>query len=173
VSSTDNTTSDWRDETSSDRRSSLGMVRRMAIKLTSGTFWQALGHLLLDSTTPETRDVEVFSGIGFYARPKAGANVEAMVVFPAGASNPVVIATRDEDARKAVANLDQDSTAMFNRSTIIVCKPDGTVEIKLPGGTPQPLPTLAEFNGHTHPAPGGATSPPTTPATGTTVLKAQ
>lgn len=38
------------------------------------------------------------------------------------------------------------------------------------GGT-SPLLTVAEFNAHTHPAPGGATSAPTTPATGTAVLK--
>lgn len=38
-------------------------------------------------------------------------------------------------------------------------------------GGDNPLVTKAEFDSHTHPAPGGATSPPTTPATGTPRLR--
>jgi phage gp45-like len=191
-SETNNTTEEWREQISSQRRSIAGMVRRMAITLTNGGVWRAIGHLLLDSRTREARDAEVFGGIGFAARPKAGANAEAIVVFPGGSSNPVIIATRDEDARRAVASLDQDSdqdsTAMFNRSTIILIKPDGTVEIRASGGTATKLPTLADynalrsaFNSHVHATAGtGPPVPPTaapgipvaTPA-GTTVLKAQ
>lgn len=172
MSKTDDTTRERRDQTSTAERERLGAIRRMAVNLTSGSFWRVLGHLLFGNVR-EQHDAEVFSGIGFYARPKAGANAEAIVAFVGGASNPIIIATRDEDARKAIAQLDDDSTAMFNTATIIVIKPDGTVEIRTAAGVAHPLPTLDEFNAHTHPAPGGATSAPTTPATGTAVLKAQ
>lgn len=136
MSSSTNTPQEWRDETSSTRREIRGAVRRMAITLTSGTFWQVLGHLLLDGT-PETRHPEVFSGVGFYGRPKAGHNADAIVVFPGGSSNPVIIATRDEDARRAVAKIAEDETAMFNSATAVTVRANGTVEIRGVGGTAQ------------------------------------
>lgn len=144
-SNTDNTTREWRDEISTERRSAAGMVRRMAAKLTEGPLWQAIGHLLLDSRTREARDAEVFGTLGFYSRPIANANAEVIVVFPGGAPNPVIIATRDEDLRKLVANLNQGETAMCNRATIILCKPDGTVEVRAPTGVAAPLATKADL----------------------------
>lgn len=190
MSKTDNTTRDYRDETSPESRSMLGMIRRMGVKLTEGAFWQALGHLLIDNVTREARDAEVFGTLGFYSRPKPGANAEVIVVFPGGSSNPVIIGTRDEELRATVAALNQGETAMCNRAVIILCKPDGTAEIRAPGGTALKLPTLADynslrtaFNTHTHVVAGitaGAASvvsavpaaTVTTP-TGTAVLKAQ
>jgi hypothetical protein len=189
-SSTDNTTKEWRDETSPERRGMMGSVRYMAVKLTEGATWQVLGHLLPDAKTPEARQAQHFSGIGFFARPAAGANAEAVVVFPGGASNPIIVATRDEDARKAIAELPQNSTAMFNRLTIVIIKPDGTVEIRASGGTASPLATKADIDAlkawaasHTHVVAGitaggaavtSATPLPVAPvAAGTTVLKAQ
>lgn len=171
MSTTDATSREARAELSTDRRNTLGLVRRMAVKLTSGAFWQTLGHLLLDNTQ-EVRGAEVFSGIGFYARPKADHRAEAIVVFPGGAANPIIVATRDEDARKAVAQLGADETAMFNSQTIIVVK-GSTVEIRTAGGTAHSLVTLAEFNDHIHVASGSNTTPPSVAASGTTVLKAQ
>lgn len=190
MSSTDNTTKEWRDETAPERRRNDGLIRRMPIGLTSGVRWRATGHLLLNSRDREFHDAEVFSGIGFYSRPKAGANAEAIVVFPGDdAQNPIIIATRDEAARKAIAQLEADSTAVFNTQTVILIKSDGTVEIRASGGAATKLPTLADynalrnaFNAHVHPTAGtGPPSPPTavpgiipapTPA-GTQVLKAQ
>lgn len=187
---TDSTVADARGQVSTERRDMRGLVRRMAVKLSSGAFWQVLGHLLLDAT-PEVREAEVFSGIGFYARPKAGHRAEAIVVFPGGAANPIVIATRDEDARKAIAKLDEDATAMFNSKTVIVIKPSGAVEIRGANGTAHALPTLADFNDfvskyneHTHyvavtgtaSAQNGVSAIPpalASSSTGTTVLKAQ
>lgn len=188
-SETDNTVAEWREEISKFRRSAAGMIRLMKLSLTDGFFWRVIGHLLMDNRTQETRDAEVFGVLGFYSRPKAGANADAIVVNAAGSANPVIIGTRDEDLRKAVAVLAQGQTAMCNRATIILCKEDGTVEIRTPGGVATKLPTLADyealraaFNAHVHVAPGGSTAVPTasgsplipvaTPA-GTTVLKAQ
>ncbi len=137
MSSTDDTTRDWRDSIGSDRRLDLGRVRRMAVKLTSGAFWQAVGHLLLDSRTRETVSAEVFGAIGFHSRPAAGANAEVVVVFPGGAANPVIVATRDEDLRRAMGDLDQDQTAMFNRIVTVLCK-GSTVEVRTAVGVVQP-----------------------------------
>lgn len=47
------------------------------------------------------------------------------------------------------------------------------VRISDGSGGEQPLVTKAEFDAHTHPTGVGPSSPPTTPITGTTVLKAQ
>lgn len=145
MSSTDNTTADWREEVGTVRRAVAGMIRRMGVKLTEGTLWQAVGHLLGDNRTKETRDAEVFGTLGFYSRPKPGANAEVVVVFPGGSSNPVIIGTRDEELRATVANLNQGETAMCNRATIILCKPDGTVEIRLPTGTAMELATKQDL----------------------------
>lgn len=190
MSNTDNTTKDWRDETSSELRAILGMIRLMSVKLTEGATWQVEGHTLLDNRTKETRNARIFGALGFYSRPKPGANVESVVLFPGGSSNPVIVATSDEELRATVADLNQGETAMCNRATIILCKPDGTVEIRLPGGTALPLPKLAEladmvskFNSHTHivagVTAGGASVTSAVPVpvvsapSGTAVLKAQ
>ncbi len=189
MSAIDNTTREWRAETSAERRGELGKIRRMVVALSSGVFWQTVGHLLFDNVTHETRDAEVFSGVGFYSRPKAGHNTEAVVVFAGGSSNPIIIATRDEDARKAIANLAEDESAVFNSSTIIIVKANGTVEIRSATGTALSLATKADLDalagkvsGHVHqvvcPSGGGtvvsAAATGSTPAAlGTTVLKAQ
>jgi hypothetical protein len=162
----DNTVEDWAYERSPDRRHMLGAIRRMAVKLTEGAFWRIAGHILLDRKV-EAKDAEVFGGIGFHSRPKPGANAEAIVVFPGGASNPCVVGLRDEDLRKQVAQLDHDETCTFNSLTIIHHTNDGFVEIRTPGGAAFALPTLADynrlrnaFNSHDHPYVNG-----TTPAT--------
>ncbi len=140
MSATDNTIEEWRREGAPERRRTDGMIRRMPIGITGGVRWRVTGHLLLDSRTREAYDAEVFGGVGFYARPKSGSNAEAIVVFPGDdAQNPIIIATRDEDARKAIAKLaEDDSTAVFNSQTIILIKKDGTVEIRSASGPVQP-----------------------------------
>lgn len=195
MSSSDDTTREFRDSISPLARRSEGMVRRMTPTITSGSTWQLTGHLLLENNR-ETIEAENLSGIGFFARPKAGHRCDAIVVYPGGPSNPIIIATRDEDARKAVAELSEDETAAFNSTTIVLIK-GGTVEIRLAGGTALKLPTLADhqdvvnklndviskFNNAHLPVVGGGggtAGPPAVPVvgtapnpTGTAVLKAQ
>lgn len=138
---TDYTVKDFRDQTSPEVRDWRGMIRRVAISLTTGATWQVIGHLLLDGVTRETRPAEVFSGIGFFGRPPAGANAEGVLAFVGGAANPQLIATRDEDTRKKVANIDQNETAMFNSLAIATAKKDGTFEVRA-AATPTVQPTL-------------------------------
>ena len=142
---------------SPDTRGVLGKVRRFALG-TTRTLWQVLGHLLLDGRR-ESRDAEVFSGIGFYARPRATDRAEAIVVFTGeNAASPVVVATRNEDTRSAVAGgLAEDESAMFNSAAIVVVKANGTVEVRLAGGVAVALATLADvqairsaLDGHSH-----------------------
>lgn len=173
-------------------RDLLGRIRRMAITRTNSAIWQIAGHVLLDGTK-ETRNAEVFSGHGFYARPPSSGTPEAIVVFPGGAGNPIIVATRDETTRKAVfqaaGELAAGETAIFNGTTIVVLKVNGTVEIRSVGGVAQALVTKADHdalvswikNQMVIITPSGNSTPGTAPlpavqapsATGTTVLKAQ
>lgn len=168
-----------------------GMVRRMAVTLTSAARWQLLGQRG-GVGGDETVNVEPFTGIGFYSRPPSSGNPEAVVAAVGGMATSVVVATRDEKTRQAVAGqLAIGETAIYNDKAIIVVKADGSVEIRLTGGVAIPLATKADvaaavatFNSHTH---GGITSGAgftSSPANalgpivaaapvGTTVLKAQ
>lgn len=195
MSTTDGTIRDFRNDVSPDRRHVLGSLRRMAVRLTSSAFWKVVGHLLLDGTE-EVRDVEVFSGIGFYARPKKGNRAEALVVFPGGAANPIAVATRDEDSRKIAASIDNDETAMFNTQCGVYATNGGKIEAREPDGTAVELAKASELNnlrafvmqqfsgaGHVHAVSGAATTAvtpvvlpvplPSTDYPGTDVLKGQ
>jgi len=168
-----NTSKDWRDLTATQARELAGKVRRMAVSVTNvlagvgattASFWQVVGHLLLDNTTQETADAEVFSGVGFYARPPAGANAEAIVAFPGGPSNPVVVASRDEATRKKVAGAAlQDETFVYNSQVALRFTASGLIQAYLIGG---PVPVklalqsdvdgvITAYNGHTHAVVGG------------------
>lgn len=167
-SHTSNTAKDWRDLTSTQARELAGKVRRMAVSVTnivkdavttSFSFWQVVGHLLQDNTTQETADAEVFSGVGFYARPPAGANAEAIVAFPGGPSNPVVVASRDEATRKKAAGQAlQDETFVYNSQVVIRMNSAGLIQCYLIGGpTPVKLALASDvdavgnkYNAHTH-----------------------
>ncbi|HEY6179067.1 MAG TPA: hypothetical protein VIX73_31655 [Kofleriaceae bacterium] len=170
---TSNTSKDWRNFTSTQMRQLAGTVRRMAVGVTNvlsgvgtttASFWQVVGHLLLDNTTRETADAEVFSGVGFYARPPAGANAEAIVAFPGGPSNPVVVASRDEATRKkSVGAANQDETYVYNSQVVLRLSNSGLIQAFLIGGpTPVALALLSDvqgvvsaYNGHTHAVAGG------------------
>lgn len=168
MSSSDNTTKEWREENAPERRRHDGMIRRMPVRLTGSVKWSLDGHRLIDGSR-ERRDAEVFGGIGFHSRPAAGANAEAIVLFVGdGAENPVIVATRDEAARAAIAQLEADSTAIFNTKAIVLIKSDGTIEIRSAGGTAARLPTMADyealrtaFNAHVHLETGASTNAPT------------
>lgn len=157
------------DSVSTSVRELYGKVRRMAIGVTS-SLWQVIGHLLLDGKI-EAKDAEAFSGLGFYARPKAGSNAEAIVIFLGeGGSSPAVIACRDEDVRRVVVgDLDEDESAMFNSSTMIIVRASGVVEIKAPNGNPRRVAFHDElhalwsaFDGHGHTYVPGSNTPTTT-----------
>ena len=109
-------------------------IRKLTIELTSGALWNLLGLVAGD----EEQSVPVFSGIGWYARPPDGANSEAVVAKMGGGSqNPAIIASRDEDTRKAVTeanDLAEDETIAFNSKCVLYLKADGTIEAKTTGG---------------------------------------
>ncbi len=159
-------------------RATLGALRRMAIKVTSKALWQVIGHRLLDGSR-ETRDAEVFYGIGIWARPKSSEKAEALVAFLGGASGaPVVVATRNEDARRAVeaviGSLKEGEAILYGSSGLpfVHVKDDQTVEVRKAGGTAVALATLAELTalrdyvrnqfsssaGHTHAVSGAVTT---------------
>jgi phage gp45-like len=137
MSRTDSTIRETRESTGTQARDAFGVLRRMAVSLSSGSFWQAVGLLLLDQVTRETSEPEMFSGIGFYSRPREGANAEVVIGAVGHAQNPIILAARDEDTRKRMAPLDQDEAAIFNTQATVVVKRNGTVEIRLGGGVAQ------------------------------------
>lgn len=129
-----------------EARELAGMLRRMIVTRTSSALWQVLGHDLGHiGGDVETRDAEMFGGVGFYARPSSSGDVEAIVAFPAGGrAAPVIISIRQESVRQDVAgDLAEDETQIHNTEVRIRIKANGTVEICTHGGDPQPLPTLA------------------------------
>lgn len=159
------------------KRAARSMVRRLAIAATSRVLWQLTGVRNLDGTT-EALSVEVFPGIGFFARPPAGSKPEAIVVNVGGANAPAAVATRDEQTRKAVADLAEDEAAMFNSTGGVFVKADGTIHARSAGGSAVPLATLADLEalrtyvlnqfstatGHTHVVSGAATTTTTSVA---------
>lgn len=106
-----------------------GLVRRMSVTLSDSTLWQVLGQRG-GIGGDETVDVENFSGIGFYSRPPGSGKPEAITVAVGGAKVTVVVATRDEATRAAMAGgVNPDETAVFNSQVMILVKADGTIEI--------------------------------------------
>jgi phage gp45-like len=124
-------------------RSLFGMIRRMAVSVTSKPLWQAVGYRI--AANVETLVAEVFAGIGFYSRPPRNGKPEAIAVFVGGnTKSPAFVAMRDEKTRAAVADIAEDETAIFNSRAVVVVKADGTVEIRLASGVAVALATLAD-----------------------------
>lgn len=118
-----------------------GMIRRVAVTLTSSVKWQILGQRG-GSGGDETADLEPFTGIGFYSRPPANGKPEAIVTAYGSAKGAAIVATRDEATRKVGAgDLDEDETCVYNGSARMYVKKDGTVEIRLHGGAAVKLAT--------------------------------
>jgi hypothetical protein len=164
-----------------------GLVRRMAVGATAKILWQLTGVRGLDGKSPPI-EVEVFSGLGIYARPATNGQPEAIVVNVGGAKLPVIVATRDAKSLQAmIGELDGKPAAgelvLFPPAggAVIYCKADGTVEIRTPGGTASRLATLDDLQrerawliAHTHPGLGSPPSAPLPPApVGTIVLKGE
>ncbi|MGE0547621.1 MAG: hypothetical protein AB7O24_04235 [Kofleriaceae bacterium] len=142
----------------------------MAVRLTTGTRWQLVGHRV--GSESETPDAEPFTGIGFYARPRTTSKAEAVLASVGEASHAVAIATRDEDLRriwKSVLDAAANVTAIFNSLAIVVAKPDGTVEVRSLNGTARSLALKSDvqnvdskYDGHVHGASGASTTGPLT-----------
>ena len=117
-----------------------GMVRRMAVSLTTKALWQIVGFRKSDGTQ-ETRNAEPFTGIGFYSRPPSSGKPEAIVVMVGDANAPVVVATRDEKTRAASAgDLGADEAAIYNTLARAHVKSDGTVAVEpIIGSVLQPM----------------------------------
>lgn len=160
-------------------RGVAGMLRRMVVTLTAGGRWQLRGFAALRELVP---DVEVFQGIGFWARPPAPANprrptVEAIVLNLGDSDAPIVVAIRDEQTRAAVAAaLEADTTLVYNSAVRAELTPAGKIKLCTHGGTPAPFATLEDIEqlrryvdrqfssvgGHTHVVSGLATTTITT-----------
>ena len=157
---------DFARETSAIARRMRGLTRRMRIRSSSGAVWQVTGHRVMGNL--EAPELEPFTGVGFYSRPRPTSKADAIVITVGDAKHQVIIATRDEDLRKlwrTELDAGADVAAMFNSATIVLCKPDGTVEIRSRGGTAHRLAKASElqalataFYGHGHFSNG---SPPT------------
>jgi hypothetical protein len=114
-----------------------GALRRFAIGATTQVLWQLLGFRMPDGST-ETRTAEPFTGIGFYARPPADGQPEAIAVMVGDAKAPMIVGLRDEATRaKVAAAIAAGETMAFNAVAVVYLKADGTVEIRTPTGTPQ------------------------------------
>ena len=130
-----------------------GLVRRMVVSVTSKPIWKLIGVRGPDGND-EIVNAEAFTGVGFYARPRAtGGKPEAIVVNVGDARVPIVIASRDEKTLAAIrealgAGLPAaGDTLVFaaNGAAVVYLKANGTVEIKTPGGTAVALATLADL----------------------------
>lgn len=160
---------DFKEEQGPVARFNASRLRRMAVSVTSRVFWQLLGPKSHESKQPTT-EAENFSGIGFYARPLTTDKAEAVLASIGDARHSIIIATRNEDVRKQIANLEPNETAIFTSLSTVVIKADGTVEIRTKDGTAQSLATKADLqavvdalDGHTHkyiPYPGGVAGTP-------------
>jgi len=188
TSHTSNRSNEWAEAESQKTRADAGRIRRMLIGVTSKILWQLIGHKNLDGK-PETPKAEVFGGAGMIARP-GGRNAEAIVVFPGeGASEPLIVAVRDEQMAAALraaltgGELGNGEVAFGagvdgSVACLLHMRADGTVEVRTPSGEAKSLVTHETFMRHTHAtaATGPAVGP--TPLTGgalegTTVLKAE
>lgn len=187
----------WRDtkdfagtDSSALARFVYGMVRRMAVQLTDSTLWRLIGQRG-GVAGDETIDLEIFPGIGFYARPTTSGNPEAITASYGSSRTTAIVATRDEATRQAVAgNLQPDESMVYTSQAVVYIKSNGTVEIRSASGAAVQLALKSDvqslvtsFNTHTHPVPGVTLGPATTnssvPAVaasspvGTTILKGE
>lgn len=135
----------------------VNAIRKLTVQLTTRGLWNVLG---LDDGDAD-QDVPVYSGIGFYARPPADTESEVIVAkIGGGSQKPAIIASRDEDTRKAVteaAELAEDETIAFNSKCVLYLKADGTIEARTTGGTAVALALKSdvdtiqgELDGHSH-----------------------
>ena len=138
---------DLRLDTDPEHVSSMGTIRRMVVAFTNKVLWQLTGARMPGGV--ETRQAEVFSGIGFFARPPSSGKPEVVTAnLGSDASATVVVATRDEATRaKSAGQLAEDETAAFTSKAIAHIKADGTIELR---GVPQLSPPEPMIKGTTY-----------------------
>lgn len=123
----------------------FGAIRRLVVTLTDTAIWQIAGVLMPDGR--EAMRAEVFSGVGFYARPPAGAEVDAIVVMGGDATNPAIVGLRDEKTRAAVVGgMKPDEAALYNTLGLVYVKDDGTIEARSKNGTAKRLATKDDID---------------------------
>ncbi len=133
-------------------------IRKVAISSSEGSDWGMLGYefenLEDGSTTCEGEGddpIPVFQGIGIFARP-LGTNAEGMMLHVGcQADHPILVAVRDEDARRAYVEafgeVAKGELAIFNGqgTARLLIKADGTIDVNAPGGSPVSLAKVAEL----------------------------
>lgn len=149
------------------------MARRVAVRATSGGLWALRGHQTPAGNEDPER-VELFGGIGVYYRPAAADRAEAIILnVGADHDHPVIVATRDEDARQAFEDnagaLEPGEMAIANAAgnayvritadgdIVIEAKAGHEVLVRQKDGTAESLATKADvegvktaFDAHTH-----------------------
>lgn len=93
------------------------------------------------TTHGEEDTQDVFHGMGFAARPAAGANAEAIAVAVNGYDHHVIVATRDADTlRRVIAKigLELGEAMVFSSGTVLKCSA-GKIRAQSHDGTPSPL----------------------------------
>lgn len=191
----------WRDakdfalETSKTIRDLKGAVRRLVVQFTDGALWQMLAATNV-AGDDDVVSVEVFQGIGIYARPPADGRADGIGVQVGGSKHLVAVGLRDQATLKAVEaalgrEVAQGETLIFTPKICVFLTEDGHVEIGRPGEPVGPVTPLSEhndlvakfndfvskYNSHTNPSGGGI--PPASaassadPGVGTDVLRAE
>lgn len=138
------TSEDFAEAIGSFRREVAGVIRRMTIGRSDGGIWQTVGHILLDGTTKEAREVENYPGIGIFSRPPDGGSGESIVVHAGGPNNPAIVGSRDEATRANVDDIAADESTLYNSKSRVYIKADGSVEIRSHGGAAVSLATKAD-----------------------------
>lgn len=129
-------------------RTLAGLVRRMVVTLARGGRWQLRGFKALGEVA---NDVEVFQGIGIFARPPdpsspAKATVEAVVLNLGDSDAPIVVAVRDARTQAAVAAaLAADTTILYNSVVGVRLTPAGLLELRGHAGVATPPALLSDL----------------------------
>jgi hypothetical protein len=128
-----------------------GMVRRMAVTLTSKVLWQLVGVPLPDdeggATEREVINAEAFIGFGFFARPPSSGKPEAIILSVGDADAPMIIAVRDEKTRAAIVGaLKLGETAIYTDQALVYLKDNGTIEARSAAGAAAALATKADMD---------------------------
>lgn len=167
---------DFTERMSKARLMLKNMIRRVVPDKTAGGLWGILGYETEDDCEGDGAEpVDVFQGIGIYARPGPDDRSEAVMVLVGGeAQHDALIALRNEDARRRYVDFFGDikagEVAIFpsRGDCRIILKQDGTIEIG--GLDPQALTTVADagrlqtfIETHTHAIKGGGAEPTLTP----------
>lgn len=129
-------------------RTLAGLIRRMVVTLASGGRWQLRGFKTLRELAS---DVEVFQGIGIFARPPdpsspAKATVEAVVLNLGDSDAPIVVAVRDPVTQAAVAGaLAANTTIVYNSIAGLRITPAGLLELRGHAGVATPPALLSDL----------------------------